>query len=444
MISILIRTKNEEKWIGQCIDSIIKQEYQNFEIIIIDNCSNDETINIVKRYNLINIKIIKIRDFKPGKAINLGIKKAKGEFICILSAHCIPKNKFWLKKLVDNFKDKKVAAVYGKQIPLSFSSNLAKRDLLLTFGNDKRVQKKDYFFHNANSMIKREILNKYPFSETVSNLEDRVWAKKIIKYFNIVYEPEAGVYHHHGIHHDNNEKRSKGVVSVMEKIDLKTSDNKNVPDLFNPKKSNISAMIPIKSYKNLSKNQKILLKKTLQHCINSKLINNVILLSDSFPKKLNKKIITINRKKIKNSLSKSIGELLFESQKICENKKIFSNYYVFISYDYFYLNQTLLEDLINVSHKNGNDSTFFGFLDYNHYWLKNDDIFEQTDTSTLPIQKRNPLYKALYGLGTIVSSWVVRKKQITGGKIGILPLKEFKYTLRYDKVDENLQKLLIR
>tara|TARA_E500000178_G_scaffold356319_1_gene433349 strand:+ start:2604 stop:3938 length:1335 start_codon:yes stop_codon:yes gene_type:complete len=444
MISIIIRTKNEEKWIGQCIESLKNQNLQKFEIIIVDNYSNDNTIKVVKRFNSKNLKIVKIKNFKPGKAINLGIKHSKGDYICILSAHCIPKSKNWLKNLFINLKDNKnVAAVYGKQIPLSFSSNIAKRDLLLTFGDDKRIQKKDYFFHNANSMIKKEILKKFPFSEKVSNLEDRIWAKKIIKKYNIIYEPDAGVYHHHGLHHDNNENRSKGVVSVMENFELNSIFNNDIPNIFNPKKSTITAVMPIKSINSLSPDKKKLLKKTLLEISKSQLINNLILLSDSSKIRVPSKTIILNRKRIKNASSKSIGELLYDVQNIREVKKFYSDYYIFISYDYLFFSKQLIEDLILTSHKNGNDSTFFGYLDFNHYWLKKGDNYEQTDTSTLPIEKRIPLYKALYGLGTIVSSWLIRKKQITGGKIGILPVEEFKYTLRYSKIDESLKKRIL-
>ena len=59
-----------------------------------------------------------------------------------MSGHCIPKNNKWLHNLISPLKNKNVAGVYGKQEPLSFSSPLDKRDLLITFGLDKKVQKK--------------------------------------------------------------------------------------------------------------------------------------------------------------------------------------------------------------------------------------------------------------------------------------------------------------
>ena len=70
-----------------------------------------------------------------------------------------------------------VAGVYGRQQPMSFSSDNDKRDLVTVFGLDKKTQKKDPFFHNANSMFRRDIWNEIPFDEEVTNIEDRVWGK---------------------------------------------------------------------------------------------------------------------------------------------------------------------------------------------------------------------------------------------------------------------------
>ena len=97
LISIIIRTKNEERWIESCVQNIKNQNYKNVEIIIVDNNSADKTLDKIKKYKL---KVIKIKNFLPGKAINYGIKKSKGKIIVCLSAHCIPVNKNWLENLV--------------------------------------------------------------------------------------------------------------------------------------------------------------------------------------------------------------------------------------------------------------------------------------------------------------------------------------------------------
>ena len=143
MVSIIIRTKNEERWIDLCLKKIFEQTYTNFEVVIVDNNSNDKTVLRAKKYP---VKIVKVKDFFPGKAINIGIRKSKGKIIVCLSAHCIPVSNDWLKKLIFDLKNKKVAGVYGMQKPLSFSSDFDKRDLLNLFGQDKKIQKKKILF----------------------------------------------------------------------------------------------------------------------------------------------------------------------------------------------------------------------------------------------------------------------------------------------------------
>ena len=80
----------------------------------------------------------------------------------------MPKDTDWLTRLLDNFKDDpKLAGVYGRQLPVSFTDPVDKRDLLIVFGQDRRVQVKDYFFHNASSMLRRDVWDAFPFDEEV-------------------------------------------------------------------------------------------------------------------------------------------------------------------------------------------------------------------------------------------------------------------------------------
>ena len=49
-ISILITSYNKGKYINQCIDSCLKQNFKSFEIILVDNYSSDKTVSILKKY----------------------------------------------------------------------------------------------------------------------------------------------------------------------------------------------------------------------------------------------------------------------------------------------------------------------------------------------------------------------------------------------------------
>ena len=158
LVSVVVRTKNEERWIESCIKKIQSQKKVNTEIIIVDNNSKDKTLDICKKFKT---KIVKIKKFFPGLALNKGIKQSKGNIIVCLSAHCVPCDDYWLYNLIKNLnKKKKHIAVYGRQIPLPYSSDFDKRDLLNTFGVEKKIQSKDSFFHNANSaFLKSPVLN---------------------------------------------------------------------------------------------------------------------------------------------------------------------------------------------------------------------------------------------------------------------------------------------
>ena len=79
-------------------------------------------------------------------------------------------------------------------------------------------------FHNANSAISRRIWDIYPFDEDATNIEDRIWGKKVIEDgYNIYYEPSASVYHHHGINHTLDERRADKIVNIMQQLDYFSS-----------------------------------------------------------------------------------------------------------------------------------------------------------------------------------------------------------------------------
>ena len=60
LVSIIIRTKNEERWISSCLNEVFKQSYKNFEVIIVDNESTDKTVTIAGQYPIKKITNISI------------------------------------------------------------------------------------------------------------------------------------------------------------------------------------------------------------------------------------------------------------------------------------------------------------------------------------------------------------------------------------------------
>ena len=114
--SIIIATYNSASTIKECLWSIKKQTFQNFEIIIVDNQSRDKTINIIKSFNFKNIKIIIEQDSGIYDAINKGIKKSKGKVISILHSDDVYFDNKVLYRLNKFFIKFNTEIIYGNLI----------------------------------------------------------------------------------------------------------------------------------------------------------------------------------------------------------------------------------------------------------------------------------------------------------------------------------------
>ena len=118
-------------------------------------------IKQLKKVKEFDLKIIHIDEYKPRLSINKGVEETKGNIIVLISAHAIPYDEYWLENLTKPFDEKgKIVATYGRQIPAEWSDPNDIRDLAITFGLEDRLQKKDTFFHNANSAFFKNILGK--------------------------------------------------------------------------------------------------------------------------------------------------------------------------------------------------------------------------------------------------------------------------------------------
>jgi len=113
-VSIVIPCYNEEN-IGKCIDSVLRCEYEEAEIIVVDDGSTDRTPEICKPYvNKSSIKYLRRKERGgPAKALNDGAKAASGSIIAVLNADSLAPND-WIRKAVEHFlSDGNVIAVGG-------------------------------------------------------------------------------------------------------------------------------------------------------------------------------------------------------------------------------------------------------------------------------------------------------------------------------------------
>ena len=395
-VSIIVRTKNEDFWIGKCLNEIFNQKYKNFEVILVDNNSKDKTISIVKK-NFPKVKIInyKSKIFLPGKALNLGIKKSKGSLVAMISGHCIPKNENWLNNLVQNFKNSDVIACYGRQEPSDISEPNDVRDLTYLFGLDKKIQLKDPFFHNANSMIRKSTWKKNQFDETIKHIEDRLWASLVLKNGKkIIYEPNSSVIHFHGVGHHGNLKR----VSTISKI-LKKSKSKN-------KRKLIVCIIPLN--KPIKLNGKYLVEKIINDINKIKEISKIFI--STTDKKLGdkikgKKIIILQRDK---DLQKKFLGLEYVLSKTYSRyiKKLNPSHIMVAEEIYLNRPKNFFQSIINNFDDNYESIVPIFKNNSNNIWKKDDSgAMQPLFKTSLPSEfVDHKIYEEAKGLGTLVKA----------------------------------------
>lgn len=214
LISIIIVNYNGKKWLKKCLDSLCAQTYKNFEIIFVDNNSEDESIDFVRsNFNDGRIKIVqseKNLGFAGGN--NLGLESARGKYILLLNNDTsAPKE--YLEKFVKAFQEiPSAASIQSKMILMD---NIEKLDVcgsywsdssfLYHYGYGKNQSLKKYnqaspFFSNkgASMMIRQEVIAKIGlFDEDFwcyyedTDFCHRAW----LAGYECWYYPEAVMYH---------------------------------------------------------------------------------------------------------------------------------------------------------------------------------------------------------------------------------------------------------
>ena len=212
LISVVIRCKDESRWIGHALQSVLDHLPGQNEVIIVDNKSTDNSLEICQQFKAnpalnenINkyttIKVVKIDKYSPGAALNLGVSESSGKYVMFLSAHCSIEE-LNLSKIVKDLES--YQAIFGNQIPIYRGQKITKRYLWSHFGDQEKVNmfsdlENRYFFHNALSIMKRKTLIDHPFDEELWGKEDRYWATDVIENHDgsILYDPKLSCRHYY-------------------------------------------------------------------------------------------------------------------------------------------------------------------------------------------------------------------------------------------------------
>jgi GT2 family glycosyltransferase len=211
LVSIIIVNYNGEKYIKNCLDSVLRTKYHPFEIVVVDNGSTDKSVKILKEFeNDPRVKVILLgRNLHFAGGNNLGIKYSNGEYIIFLNNDTIMKHDC-LEELVKRFEsDRNIWAVqclllkmhekgiYSIGGTLDYCGRLLPVSLLWSKNNAVRRERRIFWGCGAALCIRRDVLERVGYfdPELPTDEIDLCWRINLAG-GKIVLEPKAVVYHY--------------------------------------------------------------------------------------------------------------------------------------------------------------------------------------------------------------------------------------------------------
>lgn len=198
-ISIVIRTYNEERYLGELLAGIAQQsvERHRVEVVLVDSGSTDRTLDIAQQHGCRIVRISK-SDFTFGRSLNVGCEAASGSILVFVSGHCIPASESWLERLVSPLQAGVAAYAYGRQVGRDTTKFSEEQVFAKYFPDASRLPQDGFFCNNANAALLKSVWESVRFDERLTGLEDLHLAKGLVERgHRIAYAADAPVFHIH-------------------------------------------------------------------------------------------------------------------------------------------------------------------------------------------------------------------------------------------------------
>lgn len=238
-ISIIIPVYNGEKYIKKCLDSIKSQTFQDYEVLIINDGSKDNTKKIIETYlEDDRFKLYNRTNHGIGSSRNFGIEKSKGNYICFIdSDDYVDLN--YLEKLYTKINSDKLDMVVCNYIELNEELNIEKKVKINEFANTTINKNPELLLEINkspwNKIYKKNIIKNIKFPENLK-YEDTEFLLKVMKNAKIGYINE---YLNYYIIHSNSEtttmdKRVFDILTIIKNIrDFYENSNSNIKEYIN-------------------------------------------------------------------------------------------------------------------------------------------------------------------------------------------------------------------
>ncbi len=259
----------------------------------------------------------------------------------------------------------------------------------------------------------------------MSNIEDRAWAKEMIsRGYHIVYEPEAEVFHHHGIHQEADLQRCRNVVRIIESLELEPSSH---PQLLSPEHQEVVAIIPVRGAVEVLDGRP-LVEYTVEQALAAKHVDRVVISTD------NPELAaigeragahqTILRPEELSTAFVEIDEVLRYTVGRIESEGIIADIVLLLEITYPFRQVDLIDRVLHHLVDTGVDCVIPARAEYKSIWKVVDEKVQRLDSGFMPRELKDPIHVGLKGLAFATHPKLIREGQSLGERIGILEIND--------------------
>ena len=195
-VAIIMRSKNSDWVIANTLAALHSQDFQDYDLILVDSGSTDTTLEIASFYDCQLIHI-EPGDYYPGKVLNQAIEQCQADIVIFLNSDAVLLRDDSLSNLLDAFNDPDTVAAFGRQLPRPEAHQWVKRDYATSFpatGTPPSWITLSLPF----AAIRRQYWLQHPFYQDAWASEDTEWGHWAQTCgYKLAYVPLALLMHSH-------------------------------------------------------------------------------------------------------------------------------------------------------------------------------------------------------------------------------------------------------
>jgi glycosyltransferase involved in cell wall biosynthesis len=452
LVSVYVTNYNYGKFIRQAIESLLKQTFQDLEIIIIDDGSTDGSRDIIESYSQNEkVKIIYQQNKGLNVSNNIALRVAQGKYIMRLDADDFLDRNALLVMTNILEKDEKLGLVFPDYYIVDEYGEILNIEKRHKF--DEEVSLLDQPAHGACTMIRKKYLQILGGYDEQYRCQDgyELWIKFTAKFKVTNIDTPLFYYRRHGNNLTNNETK---ILDTRAKIKENFANKK-----FNGPNNNV-AIIPVRGSKYKANEialmplgNKLVIDWLIGHAINAKKVSKVVVSSPSddiehyIRKQYNndENLLFHKRDESLARLNVSLTDTLLDILKIDEINQINPKYLILLSIENPLIKSASIDDMVNSMSIFGTDSmisvreesqTFFQHDGHGMKPILNQEKFSKFE--------REAIYKHAGGMTAIQTAHFLKTKSIISGKVGHIVIDQVSAHSLKTKIDHSIAEFLIK